>query len=119
MRYSTPMKIRLHLLFITLLFATSNFYSQVFLTAKDRALIYHVYEQSPVVQRNTPGVFQYKGDTIWFTFKTKSDVKDSVVDFNSISGSITYEPMESDIKVNELHHADAAVQTELVSKTAL
>jgi len=119
MRYSTPMKIRLHLLFITLLFATSNFYSQVFLTAKDRALIYHVYEQSPVVQRNTPGVFQYKGDTIWFTFKTKDDVKDSVVDFDSISGSITYEPMELDINVNELDYADAGVKTELVSKAAL
>lgn len=118
MRYLKPMNIRL-LVFLLVFLSGNKFQAQVFLTPNDRALIYHVYEQSPVVQRNTSGVFEYKGDTIYFVYDTKENEKDSVVDFDSIAGQIIYEPSSLLINTNELEYVNRGVITELVSKSAL
>lgn len=118
MRYLEPMYIRLLVFLIVFMFGGRN-HAQVFLTPNDRALFYHVYEQSPAVQRNTQGVFNYKGDTIWFVFDAKDNLKDSVVNFDSIGNIIIYEPSSLVINTNELEYVNRGVITELVSKAAL
>ncbi len=88
------------------------------LTSEERAYLYHVTIKSPTIYRNIGGLFNYKGDTVYFKFKYKKQV-DSIIDYDSIEQKIIYEPSLLEINTYEFSSIENGILAELASKLAL
>jgi hypothetical protein len=89
--------------------AIGNPYS-IFLTAEEKAHLYHVVMKSPVLHRNIGQFFEYSGDVI---------KHDTVIDYDAIEQKIIYEPSLLHIDMESLSKTSPGILAEAASKLAL
>lgn len=90
----------------------------IMFTAEERGTMFHVVQKSPVLKRNISSCFHYTGDTVYFKYFVE-DKLDSIIDYDSISQKIVYEPSLLKIDFYELKASPKGLITELASKMAL
>lgn len=89
------------------------------LTADEKAVMFHVVAQSPSLNRNIGDLFEYKGDTVYFTYQLKNGELDSIVDYDSIEQNIVYEPSQLEVNFYEIQKLPTGLLSELATKMAL
>lgn len=103
--------------FLILLFLLVNIvntaYAAIFLTAEERAYLYHVVKESPTLDRNIGRYFHYSGDTIYDKrYKQQWD-------YDTLETLIIQNPEWLDIDIEQLKNASPGVLAETASKLVL
>ena len=90
------------------------------LTPEEKAILHHVVIKSPALNRNLGEYFKYAGDTVYFLYKSKGEqLRDSIIDYDSIEQVIVYEPSLLEVNFNELKKASQGLLSEVATKMAL
>ena len=90
------------------------------LTPEEKAILHHVVIKSPALNRNLGEYFKYAGDTIYFLYKSKGgQLRDSIIDYDSIEQIIVYEPSLLEVNFYELKKASQGLLSEVATKMAL
>ena len=90
------------------------------LTPEEKAILHHVVIKSPALNRNLGEYFKYAGDTIYFLYKSKGEqLRDSIIDYDSIEQIIVYEPSLLEVNFYELKKASQGLLSEVATKMAL
>ena len=90
------------------------------LTPEEKAILHHVVIKSPALNRNLGEYFKYGGDTIYFVYKSKGEqLRDSIIDYDSIEQIIVYEPSLLEVNFNELKKTSQGLLSEVATKMAL
>lgn len=109
----SPFHVR-KLLFLFLFITIGKFsHSALFLTAEERAYLFHVVKESPTLDRNIGQYFHYSGDTI-YDRKYKQQW-----DYDTLETLIIQNPEWLDIDIDQLKNASPGILAETASKLVL
>jgi hypothetical protein len=90
----------------------------VMFTPEESGIMFHAVQKSPALKRTIGEHFNYRGDTVYFNYIVKG-VETKIIDFDSITKQIIYEPSLLYINYVGLSDESTGILAELASKMAL
>jgi hypothetical protein len=104
--------------YLLFFFCFSSWGQSIMFTPEETGIMFHVVQKSNALKRNVGEHFQYRGDTVYFEYSIKAD-KFTVIDYDSITQKIVYEPSLLHINYYALSEESTGILAELASKMAL
>lgn len=99
-------------------YCISSWSQNIMFTPEETGVMFHVVQKSNALKRNIGEHFNYRGDTVFFEYSIKAE-KYRLIDYDSITQQIVYEPSLLQINYYALSEESTGILAELASKMAL
>lgn len=105
------MHFRRYYTLFTFLFLSTICFTQIGLTAEERAYLFHIVRKSPILEQNIGRYFEYKGPDVRFFNKE--------INYDSVESIIINEPAVLFIRKEEIAKSPKGILAEAANKVAL